>query len=388
MRIALFPSAYHPAVGGVEEATRHLGRQLVALGHHVLILTERWPRHLPAVERIEGIDVHRIPFRTPANNLKSQISYPLTHHRIRAKVRDVLGTFRPDLLHVQCIGGNAFYARLAKEDLHLPLFVTTQGDLSLYAGTHYLNSRFMDRELPKVIRAADYLTACSQHTLEEMVQAMGSNCACPTQAILNGISLQAFERQAPYQHHRPYILGLGRLIHKKGFDLLLKAYAIADLTEHDLIIAGAGEEETALKALATKLSIQDRVHFFGMANREQVRALFQGCAFYVLPSRKEPQGIVLLEAMAAEKATLASRVGGIPEVLVDNETGLLVSPEDVKAIAKALQVLADNPQACRRMGLNARRHATQFDWALITETYIEAYKKCLNECQQTHPSTP
>lgn len=377
MRVAIFASAFYPAVGGVEECCRQLAKCLISKGHPTIIITERWPRNLPEYELYEGIPVYRVPFRTPSTNLKSRISYPLTHLIIKNRVKRIIEQFKPGLLHIQCIGGNAFYARLAKKSLDIPLFVTTQGDLSLYDGGLYLGSPFMDKELPKVIRAGDYLTACSDHTLQEMINKMGG-VQCPNQPIHNGISTKEFSTATPHSHPRPYILGLGRHIPKKGFDVLLRAFAQANIPDHDLILAGSGEEETSLKQLTKELGITDRVHFFGMANRQQAMALFKGCEFYVLPSRKEPQGIVLLEAMISQKAVIATNVGGIPEVLIDGETGILVPSEDPTALAAAMKKMATDQETRERMATKGYQRSLDYDWENITNQYIEAYQEVLS----------
>src|SRR5262249_6683038 len=121
-----------------------------------------------------------------------------------------------------------------------------------------------------------------------------------------------------YPHRRSYILAFGRLIYKKGFDLLLTAFAqIAPrYQEVDLILAGEGEERDALRAQAQQSGLEGRVHFFGRATPEEVVRLLNGCLFVAVPSRIEPFGIVALEALAAGKRVLATRVGGLGELLI------------------------------------------------------------------------
>lgn len=378
MKIAIFASAFYPAVGGVEECCRQLAKCLISKGHPTIIITERWPRNLPEYELYEGIPVYRVPFRTPSTNLKSRISYPLTHLIIKNRVKRIIDQFKPDLLNIHCIGANAYYARLTKLSNHIPLVTTHHGDLSLFKGRLYLDSLFMHKEIQETVKESDYLTSCSVHTLNELIEYTNASTQLSTRAIINGINPKEFSTATPHCHPRSYILGLGRLIPKKGFDVLLRAFAQANIPNHDLILAGSGEEETSLKRLTKELGITDRVHFFGMANRQQAMALFKGCEFYVLPSRKEPQGIVLLEAMISQKAVIATNVGGIPEVLIDGETGILVPSEDPTALADAMKKMATDQETRERMATKGYQRSLDYDWENITNQYIEAYQEVLS----------
>ncbi len=92
-------------------------------------------------------------------------------------------------------------------------------------------------------------------------------------------------------------------------------------------------------------------------------SLFRGCTLFVLPSRQEPQGIVSLEAMACAKPVVASRVGGVPEIVLDGETGLLVPGEDASALSSALETLLADPARAQKLGAAGRERAlSQFTW--------------------------
>ena len=115
-------------------------------------------------------------------------------------------------------------------------------------------------------------------------------------------------------------------------------------------LVGGGPLESKLKELASELGVADQAHFLGYCELEAVRALLQGCSFFVLPSRSEPFGIVILEAMAVGKAVVATRVGGIPEFVSDGENGILVEPDDPQALAEALCKVAGDPALRERLG--------------------------------------
>ena len=372
--IALFASAFHPHVGGVEEHVRQLAHACHRKGHQAIVVTNRWPPELPEFEEHEGIPVYRFAMRTPGGSLRERAKYQLNRASTERRMLDVLRKHKVDLLHVHCVSSNGYYAQVVRRALHLPLVVTTHGERTMDAGQIYQRSAFMNRMLCALLAEADHITACSQHTLDDLEGWHGQPFGPRAQVVYNGIDLSSFTSAKPYPHPRPYILGIGRHVPQKGFDVLLQAFAQAHQTSHDLLLAGNGPERPALERLAADLGLADRVRFVGRADRPIAVSLFAGCSFFVLPSRQEPQGIVNLEAMAAGKAVLASRVGGVPEIVQDGETGLLVSAEDAPALAKAIERLTDDAPLRQRLGAAGQERAQAFDWDAIAEQYLDIYR--------------
>lgn len=375
MNVALFASAFYPHVGGVEELVRQLAHAYRDRGVSAIVLTNRWPRSLPFFEEYQGIPVYRLALRVPEGSLKARVNYHLTHRAIFQNLLGILRKHDIDLLHVQCVSSNGYYALQAKRALGLPLVVTTQGERTMDAAQIYQRSPLMNRTLCALLAEADFITACSQNTLDDMEDYYGTPFGPRARVIYNGINLNEFAQDFPFQHPRPYILGMGRLVPQKGFDVLIRAFAQANVTNCDLLLAGDGPERAALETVACENGVQDRVCFLGRADRPTAVSLFQGCDFFVVPSRQEPQGIVNLEAMAAGKAVIASRVGGIPEVVQDGQTGLLVPGEDVEALAQAVTHLAADPGLRLRLGQAGRERAQQFAWPTIADQYLALYEQ-------------
>lgn len=148
----------------------------------------------------------------------------------------------------------------------------------------------------------------------------------------------------------------GRLIGGKGIEDLLRA--TARLAPHHpearALIVGAGVLDAPLKQLAGELGITDQTVFSGF--RRDIPAVLAASDVFVLPSFSEGLPLSLLEAMAARKPVVASRVGGIPEVVVDGETGLLIEPGDVPGLAAALASLMDDPARSQRIGTQGQQH--------------------------------
>lgn len=373
MNVALFASAFYPHVGGVEELVRQVAHEFRRQGIGVIVLTNRWPRSLPKREEFEGIPIYRLAMRVPEGSLKAHVNHFLTHALIRGEVSNILTRHKIDLIHVHCVSSNGYYALLARKALGLPLVVTTHGERTMDATQIYQRSAFLNRILRELLAEADHITAVSRHTLDDMEAYWGKPFGARASVVYNGIDLTDFEAGPPHAADAPYIMGIGRLVPQKGFDILLKAFAKASIPGWKLLIAGEGPERAALQDFIGDLGLQERAKLAGRADRPMAAALFRGCEFFVLPSRMEPLGIVNLEAMAAGKAVVASRVGGVPEIVIEGQTGLLVPSEDVDALAGAMVRLASDPALRGRLGAAGRRAVDSFTLRATASHYAEIY---------------
>jgi len=373
MNVALFASAFYPHMGGVEELVRQLAHAFRRRDISPIVITNRWPRSLPSCETYEGIPVYRLALRIPEGSLKARANYALTHRGIRSEMLHILRRHRIDCLHVQCVSANGFYALQARHSLNLPLVVSTQGERTIDATQLYQRSAFMNRVLRQLLDEADFITGCSKNTLEDLEQYWGHPFGTRAQVVYNGVELDDFTAAPAFPHLRPFVLGIGRLVPNKGFDVLIRAFGQAHLPSHDLLIAGEGAERKALEQLSHDLGLMDRVKFLGRADRPTAVSLFRGCSFFALPSRDEPQGIVNLEAMAAGKAIVATRVGGVPEMVADGKTGLLVPGDDVAGLAAALECLGADEGLRQRLGDAGLVRVQDFRWSAIADQYIQIY---------------
>lgn len=161
------------------------------------------------------------------------------------------------------------------------------------------------------------------------------------------------------------IVSVGRLVAKKGFDLLIRAFAGLDRPNVRLRIAGDGPERTALVGLAKAEGVADRVGFLGAQPHAEALALIRSGAVFALPCRTSATGdrdgipVVLMEAMAAGKPVIAGRLETIAELVEDGVSGLLVPPDNVPALTEALRRLVDEPEAGRAMGLAGRKRVAE-----------------------------
>lgn len=163
----------------------------------------------------------------------------------------------------------------------------------------------------------------------------------------------------PVKNRDNNILYFGRLDESKGVDLLLIALAQTK-SKIDLKIIGAGPQEADLRQLAKNLGLENRVHFVGAKHGEELIALIKKSLFTVFPSRvHETFGLGVIESQLCGKPTVASRVGAFPELVEDNQTGILFGVNEPRQIAEAIDYLLSNPKRLEEMGQAAHRAARE-----------------------------
>jgi glycosyltransferase involved in cell wall biosynthesis len=203
--------------------------------------------------------------------------------------------------------------------------------------------------------------------------------------IHNGVDAEAFartERRDTLARHRvrpPYALFVGRISEQKGiFGLLEAADALPEGVE--LVLCASSPDTPELQArLAAAVVGRPRIRWINaMLPVEEVVQLYSHAAVFVCPSIYEPFGLINLEAMACRTPVVASRVGGIPEVVVDGETGVLVEPGDPAALAAAIRLVLDDPTRAARMGEAGRRRVeAHFAWDRIAQRTLEVYRQAI-----------
>ena len=122
-----------------------------------------------------------------------------------------------------------------------------------------------------------------------------------------------------------------------------------------VLLVGGGPLEGALRELAQSLGVDDQVRFLGHQELDAIRNLLQRCTLFILPSRSEPFGIAILEAMSLGKAVITTRVGGIPEFVADGQNGVLVESDDPAGLAAAMCRVSSDAELRRQLGLAARK---------------------------------
>jgi glycogen(starch) synthase len=376
MRIVLCPSAYYPSLGGVEELTEKLAREYINSGHEVEILVNKWPPSLCNRDSKLGVDITRVSFRVPGSSPRVLLSFVLLGWLSILQTIVFALRFRPDAIHVICNSTNLLYAVLLSKILKKPLVVTAQGEIGMDARGVYRNKSFVAMTLRYLIRHSSWTTACSKATRDELLD-FTKLSACTV--VSNGISIDEFihvQSNPRINTGQKFVFAMGRHVYQKGFDILIRAWNKLQLHDYDLVIGGAGSDTEELKLLILELKLAKRVHLIGRLDRIGVVSHLQHAECFVLPSRHEPFGIVVLEAMAARTPVIATSVGGVPEFVADGVNGCLVPGNDVDGLASALSNLVANGVSQGQLDAGYAT-AVAHDWSTIAGEYLEIYSKCI-----------
>lgn len=269
-------------------------------------------------------------------------------------------------------------------------------------GSAYHLSSWIERT---AIENADAVIAVSQETREDIVTHFGA-AAGKTHVIHNGIDLSEYRRDPNtdvLKHYgvdteRPYVLFVGRITRQKGIIHLVEAIQHLHPGTQVVLLAGAPDTDLIAQEMADRVAeAQQRgyevIWIQEMLPRAVTIQFYSHARVFCCPSVYEPFGIINLEAMACETAVVASRVGGIPEVVVPEETGVLVDcllergtfvPQDPEQFAKDLAAginrLMDDPALAQAMGEAGRQRAEEhFSWRAIARRTIELYQSLLDQ---------
>jgi len=372
---------FPPLGGGAGRASYYIARELVKMGDEVDVLTTS-DGNLPAFEVVDGISVHRIYGKRRSvldNNVMVTMLSFLTIGTL--KVIGMLKRNRYDVIHCFFTIPAGLVGILVKQMYRIPVIVSLRGsDVPFYNPDEFRLQvlalqpliRFIWRTSSRVVALSKGLRETAQRTLHDYDYGV----------IHNGIDTDVFKPiKNPDTNSDDSTLKLitvSRLVERKGIQYLL--YALAELRmegvdyQFKLLVVGDGNYAAALEDLATNLKLEDAVSFYGFCPNEKLPELYSSSDIFVLPSLTESFGQVFGEAMACGLPIIGTTVGGIPEVVIDGENGILVQPKDVSALKQAMYKLIKNPELRTKMGQrNISRIKKHFDWQVTAKQYRGIY---------------
>jgi len=292
-----------------------------------------------------------------ARELESR-GVPLDAIRLRADVDPLafgevvthLTRHRPKILHTHLVHADV-YGQLAGTIARVPLRLSTK-----HGFNEFREGRFFGIADRSVGSLAHVHIAISQGLAQYLAETEGFEEA-KFEIVHYGIAVDG--EAVPYGGSEPRLVCIGRLIPIKGHLVLLRALAQARARVPDvtLDLAGRGPLEPALKSYARELGLDDAVRFLGFVS--PVQQAIADAAVVVVPSLGEGFGMVALEAMERARPVIASSVGGLPEIVADGETGLVVPPAEADALAEAIVALAGDLPRARELGIAGRTRALE-----------------------------
>jgi len=381
---------YHiyPAIfGGVSRVVYDISRELCKKGHEISVLTTDFHyAHINAIktENSREVEVYRIP--TILKNFRT-INIPLPHpyfiHLVKSKIKSF------DVIHFH---GHRSLQKVAvyyyAEKNGVPYVLQAHGSLPRIGSWKKLKWFYDVLFGYRLLKDASKVIA-----LSEVEAGQYRSMGVPEEKIAiipNGIDLSeyaelppkgAFKKKFGIPEDKKIILYLGRIHKIKGIDFLVRAYAHLKNEMHfkDAVLVIAGPDDGYLgevKSLVQGLDVSNSVLFTGpLYGRDKISA-YVDSEVYVLPSRYEAFPMSVLEAYACGKPVIASKVGGVMDLVIEGVTGLLFEPGDVTQLAKSIFLLLDNHEKAEDMGMKGKQFVKEnFSIEKVVEKLEKVYEE-------------
>jgi len=294
---------------------------------------------------------------------------------------------RPDVLHAHWALPNGFLGALVSRRLDIPLVVSIPGSDALVADQNPL-FRWMTRF---AFDQAGLITANSHSLRNLAVQRLGADPA-KFDLIIYGVDPETLQpsdagvAELRQQLHIPpqavIFLAVGRMVYKKGFDVLLKAVSMLRASNTHIVLIGEGDLWERWQAMGVELGIDERLHWVGNVPRDEIAIYYNMADVLVMPSVTRPAtglSVCVLDAMACGKPIIGSDAAGNPLVVRTSVNGFIVPEGHTAALAAALALLTSDPERRQRMGRASRRFIeTEFGWPHLARRYIEHFEKLVH----------
>jgi glycosyltransferase involved in cell wall biosynthesis len=344
--------------GGVVSVVDNLARHLQAEGHGVLFFHTGGSFFLK--DRITQLGFSGVQLRLTVpdgrglRGVLRAIAFPLVFASNLLQLLWLLRSRRIDIVNVHYPTDHAVYFAICRRLLSMRLVTSVHGRDAFYRERpkdHY------SRAFRYLIHRSDLLVLPSEAYRQKLLEAFPE---VRDRAIFvhNGINPAQFSTsdtgRSRTDGQNRYILCVAELQEYKAVDVLLHAARPLLISDPDLtlVLAGDGPLRVELEGLASTLGIRRQTMFLGTQGASEIARLLHGCAMMVLPSRMEPFGIAIIEAMACRKPVVASAVGGIPEIIEPEISGILVEPDNPQALSDGLRRLLTDADLSRTLAEN------------------------------------
>jgi teichuronic acid biosynthesis glycosyltransferase TuaC len=391
----MYPYALEPTFGlFVQDQVKELARHCEVLvvsptplsPPAVRRLRPRWARYAskPTQATLDGIEVHYPRYINPPGEHGFPFAALFYRWAISGLVGKLKNTFGFDLIHAHAICPDGFAASRIGRPMGTPVVCTIHGsDINVYPH----RTRLTRLVTEKAIQSVDAIVTVSA-ALKENTLALGT----PKRAIRvipNGVDLERFASMDREQaraelalpQDKKILVFASRLDQSKGLSDLLAAHrTVLSHGKHCLLVLlGEGPYREHLERQANQLGLEDWVIFAGHKPHAEVAKWISACDLVVQPSVTEGSPLPVYEALVCGRPVIASRVGGIPELIVSDDYGLLVPPADPEALGDALLCGLEKAWDTEQI----RRHGRQYTWGRVSDQLISLYEKVLASSRES-----
>ena len=363
MKIAIIVSRFPPKwLTGTEIASYNLAEHLAKRGHEIHVITSR-DEGLPNFDNEKGFLVHRIAWSKI--RIIGMFSFWM---EIFFKIR----TIKPDIVQAQDLS-MGIPAWLIRKILKIPYIVWGRGN------DVYRPNRFGRMTTKPILQNADAILVLT----ENMRIKLNTIYNTKIYVVPNGIDVEKYNevtKNTDNETGRKNILFVGSLYPVKGVHYLIMAMKLVHdkMPDAKLILVGDGEERERLAALSIQLGVQKNVQFVGKVPHEKVQTFMQRADIFVLPSLSEGFPNVILEAMASGLPIIASRVGGIPDIITNDINGYLVEVKDINDIANKTILLLHDDALRKKISDNNRHLVKKYAWENVIFELERLYQLSIN----------
>lgn len=389
MKILFISSRYYPHVGGVEEVVKSLAEE-ASKNNQVKIISSldlsieiKKSNHktnkflkliygfkLKSTEKLFGLyDMTRIWLNFP-RSMMGWVSFPYRYIGSLFLLCREIKKFKPDVINYHFPDDSSFYFYPVMKFSKTPTVVNIHGnDIQLF---YY--KKWHKFFINGIIQKASKIVVNSEYMKNEVCKVNG-NWSKKIDIIPNSIDTK-YPREVEGKSYfkNPYVFFVGRMVYKKGIDILLKAFAYAKLKDYKILLEGSGEEFDEMFELVKDLGIIDKVMFTrGKLSTEQKFSYMKNAVFGVIPSRVEPFGIVALEMMAGGVPIIASYTGGLKSILKDRYTCLFFENRNLEDLAKKMKEMSENPELRSKLRKNALVEVNRYDNESIGKKYLNLF---------------
>lgn len=345
-------------------------------------------------EKIRKINVHRFKYFLPTSLqvLREGGGIPSNLRRswfARLQLPFFLFTYflkglkiskKCDIIHSQwSLSGlvGVFIKKITKK----PLLVTVRGsDLNMS-----LKNPIFKRIIKFVFKNADKITTVGEN-LKKSILSLGISKE-KVALTLNGVNTDLFKKRDKNKirkkiglhQTKKIILLVGWLVKEKGIGYLINSIPNLENKNIQLLLIGEGNDKKLFKKQIALLKLKNNVFFLGTKSQEELVPYYNAADIFALPSLSEGRPNTILEAMASETPIISTSVGGIPELIINNKTGILIKPKNKIEIANSINKLLKNKKLQTKLGKNARKFIidNKLNWEGCADKYIKEYKALL-----------
>jgi glycosyltransferase involved in cell wall biosynthesis len=390
MKVLMVISQFHPIIGGAEKQAQLLAETLIKKGIQVQVVTGWWKIRTPRKEIINGVQIFRNFSFWGVFGIKGLRSFAALTYMVTLGIYLLLHRREFDIIHVHQVLYPAFISVLTgKGILKKPVLAKNACSGKTSDIKCLRQYPFGNLQLKYLIKNLDCLIGVNQEGINEF-KAIGYP-ETNIQHIPNGIFPSLIEKEKGNQIL--FAITTVRLDRQKGIDILLNSWAkvVAQEKTVRLLILGKGPLESELKKLVTSLKLIDSVEFVGLVSNPE--EYLRKSEIFILPSRAEGMSNALLEAMCIGLSCIATNISGNAELISENsnkpillgefaieKNGILINPDDIEGLCKAILFLIQNRKEREDMGRRSQEFVRKnYSIDLVAERYIALYQSILGK---------